>query len=68
LRPPLSVVPTIRCLIRIDEADQYLGHDSSTNWAETMTTCTDISFAENVVPQRGLAMPTGGSDADLLCG
>jgi hypothetical protein len=31
-----------------------------------MTSCTDIRFAENVVPEGSLVVPTCGCDPDLL--
>jgi hypothetical protein len=68
LRTPFPVPLAIGRLVRIDESNQYLGYDPSPNWAKTLTTCTDITLAENVVPERSLAVPTDGSDANLLCG
>lgn len=68
LRPPFPLSPPKRCCVRVDESNQYLRHDPATNRAKTMTTCEDVRFAENVVPQRRLATPTRRSNADLLCG
>ena len=65
-RSPLPVVPAIRCRVRINESDQYLSDDPTTNVTETVTSCTDVGFAENVVPQRSVALPTRGRDANLL--
>ena len=31
-----------------------------------MTTCTDVGFAEDVIPKGSLALPARGSDANLL--
>jgi hypothetical protein len=62
------VIPTKRRFVRIDESNQYLRHDPATNRTKTMTTCTDIRFAQNVVPQRRLATPTRGRDGNLFRG
>src|SRR6476620_4133062 len=68
LRPPVAAVLTKRCRVRIDESDQYLRHNPATNGTKTMTSGTGVSFAENVVPQRSLAVPARGGDANLLRG
>jgi len=45
-----------------------VGHDPATDWTKTMTSCTGVGFAENVEPQRSLAMPTCRSKANLFLG
>src|SRR4029077_17714628 len=65
LRPPVAAVLTKRCGIPIDESNQYLRHNPATNWTKTMTACTGVGLAENVVPQRSLTLPTRGGNADL---
>src|SRR6476646_4456333 len=66
LRTPVPTVPTKRCRVRINESNQHFRHDPAANWTKTMTSCTGIGLAENVVPQRSLAVPTCGGDANLL--
>ena len=60
------VVLTKGCRVRINESNQHLRHDSATDGTKAMTSCTDVGFPENVVPQRSLAKPARGSDPDLL--
>src|SRR5215469_14039944 len=67
-RPPVSAVLTKRCGVSIDESNQHLGHNPATNRTKPMTSCTGAGFTENVVPQRSLALPTRGGDANLLGG
>src|SRR5215472_18870643 len=68
LRSPVPAVLTKRCRVRIDESNQHLRHDPAANGTQTMTSCTGVCFAENVVPQRSLALPARGGDANLLGG
>ena len=68
LRSPLAAFLTKRRRIRIDESNQYLRHNPATNRTKTMTSCTGVGFAEDVVPQWSLALPARGSDANLLRG
>src|SRR5215471_3668614 len=68
LRPPFLVAVTIRCRVRINESNKYLRHDPAANRTKTMAARTSVGFAENVVPQRSLAMPTRGSEANLFLG
>ena len=48
-------------------SNQYFRHDPAADWTKTMTSCTSVGFAENVVPERSLAMPTRESEA-TYCG
>src|SRR5215469_6728526 len=68
LRSPFLVALTIRCRVRINEPNKYLRHDPAANRTKTMTACTSVGFAENVVPQRSLVMPTRGSETNLFLG
>ena len=68
MRLPVPAVLTKRCRIRIDESNQYLCHNPATNWTKTVTSGTRVGFAEDVVPQRSLALPPRRGDADLLRG
>ena len=66
LRPPFPAALAKRCGICIDESNQYLCHDPASNRAKTITSCTGVSFTENVVPERSLALPVCGCEANLL--
>jgi hypothetical protein len=68
LGPPSLVALTIRCRVRINESNKYLRHDPAANRTKTMSARASVGFAENVVPQRSLATPTRGSEANLFFG
>jgi hypothetical protein len=68
LRPPFLVARTIRFRVRINESNKYLRHDPAANRTKTMTARTSAGFAENVVPQRSLAMATRRSETNLFLG
>src|SRR5438552_5708764 len=65
-RLPVPAVAAKRCRVGVDEPHQDLSHDRATNRTKTMTSCTDIGFAENVVPERSLALPPHRGDPNLL--
>src|SRR5438876_2255105 len=65
-RLPVPAVPAKRCRVGVDKPHQDLSHDRATNRTKTMTSCTDIGFAENVVPERSLTLPPRRSDSNLL--
>jgi len=58
-------VPAKRCRVGINESNQHLCHNPATNWTKTMTACKGVGLAENVVPQRSLALPTRGGNPNL---
>jgi hypothetical protein len=60
------MTPAKRFRVGIDESYQYFRHNSATNWTKTMTICTDVRLAENVIPQRGFTMLTRRCEAYLL--
>src|SRR5580698_4854769 len=65
-RFPALVVMAERRRVRINQSHKHLGHNPATNGTETTTACTCVGFTQNVIPERCLAMPTRGSDANLL--
>jgi hypothetical protein len=68
MRPPSLIHPTKGPRVRVDESNQYLRYNPPTDGAKAMTSGTRVGFAKDVVPERGLALPTCRSDANLLRG
>ena len=41
---------THRCLVQLEETDQYLTHYPPTNGTKAIAATSDVSFAQEVVP------------------
>ena len=52
--------------VEIEEADADLADDARADRAKTVAVAADVSLAQDVIPERRFAAPTGRRGADFL--